>query len=346
MADNLRGVIVGASTLLGKELVGELNADELNSSKRVWDIRLADAADSGGQLVAGGDEALIIQPLTPDVFDATDIAFFAESVPSTRAHWREAEMAKAAVVDLTGALAGEQGALVRSPWIEGGKAPNAETVIVIPAHPAAVILGVVGSRLKKAFGEVRLAATVLEPASQQGTRGMDELHQQTVNLLGFHSVPQELYDAQVAFNLQIGLGEAAKVDLSGIAETIRRDLRAVAGEAVSSSITMQLVQAPVFHGYTMSVFVELPDEARIAALRSALDGGVVKLTESAKDAPSNQSVTQEADIVVAIREDPVPRTGARGYWFWMAADNLKLTARHAVACADEIAAVRAVGKVQ
>lgn len=340
MANTLRAVIVGASTLLGKELI-----DELNGSETKWDLRLTDA-DSEGQLIAGGDEALVVQPLTPDVFEGRDVAFFAESVPTTRAHWREAQMAKAAVVDLTGTLEREQGALVRSPWIAGGKAPDNGTAVVVPAHPAAVMLGVVGSRLVKAFGRVQLAATVLEPASQQGAGGMDELHQQTVSLLGFHSVPQDFYDAQVAFNLRIGLGDAAKVDLRKIEETIRRHVKLLAGEAVASSIAMQLVQAPVFHGYTMSVFAELPGDADMAALRGALEGGVIKLTDSTKDAPSNQSVTQEADISVAIREGAVTSNDTRGYWLWMAADNLKLTAREAVVCAEELSPLRASAKMQ
>lgn len=34
------------------------------------------------------------------------------------------------------------------------------------------------------------------------------------------------------------------------------------------------------------------------------------------------------------------RDGGRGYWLWMAADNLKLAARHAVTCGAEFAALR------
>lgn len=341
MADTLRAVIIGASTLLGKELI-----DELNSSERVWDIRLADATEAGGQLVAGGEEPLIVQSLTPDVFDGRDVAFFAESTATTRAHWREAKTANAAVVDLTGALEKEPGTLVRCPWIVDGKVPDRRTSIVAPAHPAAVMLGVVGSRLFKAFGQVRLAATVLEPASQQGARGMDEMHQQTVSLLGFHSVPQDFYDAQVAFNLRIDLGEEAKIDLSQIAQTIRLHLKDVAGESVASSIATQLVHAPVFHGYTMSVFVQLPLHANVAGLHAALDGGVVRLSDAAGGSPSNQSVTQESGISVAIREDAAQLGDARGFWLWIAADNLKLAAREAVACAEEICAVRGAAPVQ
>jgi aspartate-semialdehyde dehydrogenase len=340
MANNLGAVIIGASTLLGKELI-----EELNSSTSKWDLRLTDAADSGNQLVAGVDEAMIVQPVSPDVFEGQDFAFFAESAATTRAHWREAQRARAAIVDLTGVLGGEQRALVRSPWIAGGKAPDAETSIVIPAHPVAVMLGVAGSRLMKSFGRVQLVATVMEPASQQGARGMDELHQQTVGLLGFHSLPQELYDAQVAFNLRTSLGESARPGLGKIAETIRHDLRAIAGDSVASSITIQLVQAPVFHGYTMSVFAELPESVDAAALNDALGGGVIKLSASG-EAPSNQSVAQAAEISVAVRKDSALREGARGYWLWMAADNLKLAARHAIACAEELYALRDSDKVQ
>ncbi len=51
---------------------------------------------------------------------------------------------------------------------------------------------------------------------------MDELHQQTVNLLSFQTLPQEQYDAQVAFNLLPQLGEAAKVQLGATEDRIRR----------------------------------------------------------------------------------------------------------------------------
>ncbi|HTV08388.1 MAG TPA: Asd/ArgC dimerization domain-containing protein [Candidatus Aquilonibacter sp.] len=336
MANNLRAVIIGASTLLGKELI-----EELNNSSTGWDLRVAEAADAGGQLIAGGDEAMIVQPLTPDVFDGQDVAFFAESASSTRAHWREAQAAKAAVVDLTSALVAEPRAIVRSPWIDGGNAPDAQTTIVIPAHPAAVMLALVGSRLTSVFGAATLAATVLEPASQLGARGMDELHQQTVNLLAFHSLPQEVYDAQVAFNLQIALGEAAKPGLDKIAEMIGHDLRAIAGETVASAIAMQLVQAPVFHGYTMSVFAQLPENAETATVRDALLSDHIKFAPSGEGQPSNQSVAQETDIGLAVREDAAWRDGGRGYWLWMAADNLKLAARHAVACAEELCAIGA-----
>ncbi len=340
MATNLRGLVVGASSLLGKELT-----EELSASGRPWDLRLADTAQANAQLTAAGDEALVVQPLSPEMFEGCSIVFFAADAHTTRAHWKQATAAGASIVDLTGALENEARAIVRSPWIAAGigSAPALTTDIniVIPAHPAAIILGVIAARLRSAFANVHLAATVLEPASQQGSRALDEMHQQTVSLLGLHSLPQEIYDSQVAFNLRVNLGEAAKLDLGEIASTIRRHVKTVAGEQIATAIALQLVQAPVFHGYTMSIYVELPENADPASVRDALHGAPITLANAAEDSPSNQSVMQEPGISIALTEDSARPANARGYWLWAAADNLKLAARNAVACAEELAAVRA-----
>jgi len=54
-----------------------------------------------------------------------------------------------------------------------------------------VALALLLLRARKA-GEIRTAlATVFEPASERGRRGMDELHEQTVNLLNFQQMPTE-----------------------------------------------------------------------------------------------------------------------------------------------------------
>jgi hypothetical protein len=58
-------------------------------------------------------------------------------------------------------------------------------------------------------------ATVFEPASEQ-TKGMDELHEQTVNLLSFQPLPKKVFDTQVAFNMVARYGEQAVPALATI----------------------------------------------------------------------------------------------------------------------------------
>ena len=337
----LRAVIVGASTILGKELAEELNSAPAAAA---WELRLLDESeDAEVQLVAAGDEATVIQPLASDSLDAADLVFFAGEPAKARELWKTAAKAGAAIIDLTGALEGEAGFLVRSPWVEGGTKPDLMTAGVVSAHPAALMLALVVDRLGHRFGLTTLTATVLEPASQAGRAGLDELHQQTVSLLSFQSVPKEIFDAQVAFNLQGALGEASHVQLDSVSETIRRHVRTLLGEAATTSLRLQVVQAPVFHGYTISAMADLSKAVQEADLRRALHGGVVLADDETP--PSNVAATESGDLLVSARMDASAADGT-AFWLWIAADNLRLAARNALAAASELAALRPTASVQ
>jgi aspartate-semialdehyde dehydrogenase len=338
-----RAAIVGATSLLGKELADELN----EADGAAWNLTLLDktdpdaAAGLGGQITSAGDEAMVVLPVTADAFVGMDVVFFASDAATTKEFWGAAHNAGASIVDLTGALEGTRGVLVRSPWIAAGKAADLTTVAVVAAHPAAVMLAVTADRLERSFGMRRLAATVFEPASQQGSAGVDELHQQTVALLSFKPVVKDIYDAQVAFNLQAELGGAAKFDLRGVADRTARQIAAMAGEA-AKAVTLQMVQAPVFHGATASVFVELNAAADKKSVQAALAGGVMVAAED--EGPSNDRVAGSREIQFAVR--PAGDDPSTSFWLWMAADNLRLSARHAAACAVELVALRPAAGVQ
>ena len=334
-----RAVIVGASTMLGKELADELN----NSPAAAWDTRLLDeSAEAETQLTAAGDEAAVIQPLTSEALAVADIVFFAGQSATTREHWRSVAARGASIVDLTGTLEGEPGFLLRCAWVAGGTKPDLTTAGLVSAHPAALMLALALDRLAR-FGVSSLSATILEPASEAGQVGLDELHQQTVGLLSFQSVPKEIFDTQVAFNLQASLGESSRVQLSAVRDTVRRHVKAVMGTNTQSKLHLQVVQAPVFHGYTISALGEFANDVREDQLLKALNGGVVLAEEDT--APSNLAATEIGDLLVAVDSEG-EGSGGTAHWLWMAADNLRLAARNAVAAGMELAALRPTEHVQ
>ena len=335
----IRAAVVGAATLLGKELAEELN----NSAASAWTTVLLDESnDAEAQLTAAGDEPVIIQPLNRESLERIDIVFFAGTAETTREYWRQAVGKGTAIVDLSGALENEPGFSVRCPWLPGGAKPDLATVGVVAPHPAALMLAVAADRLGR-LGLQSISATVLEPASQAGNTGLDELHQQTVSLLSFQSVPKEVFDTQVAFNLQTALGEDARVRLDTIRDTIRRHLRVLLPAPAAASVRFQFVQAPVFHGYTISALATLDHAVPEAELRQALNGGVVVAED--ETAPSNIAAAEAGDVLVSVRGDEESRT-AGAHWLWMAADNLRLAARGAVAAGMELAALRPTTRVQ
>ncbi len=59
-----------------------------------------------------------------------------------------------------------------------------------------------------------------------------------------------------------------------------------------------MIHAPVFHGYTFSIAVELERPVEIVALEEALSGEHVDLVLEDTDSPSNLAATGQNDILV------------------------------------------------
>jgi aspartate-semialdehyde dehydrogenase len=352
--------IVGASSLAGKELSEELGASSLAAS----DFVLLDEEEAAGQVTAAADEVAFIQRLEASSFDRMDFVFFAGGAAVTKSHWQQARRAGASIVDLTYALEEEKDVLVRGPWIAEAlgvaealglaevragqtppKVPDLNTPAVVVAHPVAVMLALVAGKVQAKLGLTSVAATVMEPASEYGREAMDELHQQTVNLLSFQTLPREQYDAQVAFNLLPELGEAAKVKLGVTEERIRRHYAGLSDGRLPG-LALQMVQAPVFHGYVLSMLVELGKAATVREVEAALTGDHIDLVSGESDPPSNLSAAGQEDIMVRVRKDSGEGEKGTRFWIWLAADNLKLTALNAIACATELGRLRPLGKVQ
>jgi aspartate-semialdehyde dehydrogenase len=334
--------IAGASTLLGRELKDALSDSPLAAGTFV----LLDDEEAKGQLDQVGDEVTFVQSIGGDSFDRVDFTFFAGPEALTRKHWREALRAGSTVLDLSGALDQEAGVLVRAPWL-GAAGLAAETTADLFTPAAALALALLLERLQQAAPIRFAAATVLEPASAFGRGAMDELHQQTVSLLSFQSLPRAIYDAQVAYNLLSGMGESSTINLIAEDARIRRHYEAL-GDGRWPSLALQVLHAPVFHGHAFSIAVELERAVDITALEEALGGEHVDLVLEDTDSPSNLAATGQSDILVRLRPERSSRNPnqAARLWLWAATDNLRLQAQNAVECALDLRRLRPAGTVQ
>lgn len=337
-----RVAIVGAATLKGKELKDVL--EERNFP--AMDIKLLDDDESLGQLEQVQDEVAFVQPVGRDQLDQVDFTFFASDEDFTRKNWKLARDAGSAIVDLSYALETEINAPICSPWIERevGKPTQMrlESTVIAVAHPAAIVLALLTLRAKKAGNIRTMAATVFEPVSEQGRRGMDELHEQTVNLLSFQQMPTDVFDSQVAFNIVGRYGKTSGRSLESIERRIAAHLRKLLGESATVP-SLMLLQAPVFHAHTFSVYVELDKNVSAGDFTQAISGEHIEIARAADDSPSNVNVAGKDGILVAVRRDAVRENA---FWVWAAVDNLRLAAVTAVECATALATVRPHGKVQ
>ncbi len=336
--------IAGASSLLSRELKDVFSESPLAAAT----FALLDEEETQGQLDQMGDEVTFIQAISSEAFEHADFTFFCGSEKLTRRYWEQAVRAGSTVLDLSGALDQEAGVLVRAPWLGGGSSSvDLFTPAVVPAHPAVIAPALLLQRLQQGAPIRFAAATVLTPASEFGRGAMDELHQQTVNLLNFQSLPRATYDAQVAFNLLGGMGEETQVNLARLEDRLRRHYEAVTGGR-GPALSLQVIHAPVFHGITFSIAVELERPVETVALEEMLSGEHIEVILEDTDSPSNLAVTGQDGVQVRIRPEPLGRNTnlATRIWLWAAVDNLRLNAQNAVQCALDLRRLRPQGTVQ
>lgn len=347
MTDNYKIAIVGAATIRGKELSEVLAESPFAGA----DFTLMDDESQLGQLEAVGGEVTFIQRIEPSAFEGIDFGFFAGSEEVTRKHWKTAHKAGASIIDISYALESEPGVPVRAPWLdEAGKGAgvlNLGTQAVVPAHPVAVALGLIMTRLQELDAIKNASATVLEPASEYGNAALDELHQQTVGLLNFQGPPKAVYDTQVAFNVAPVLGAESKADLHGSEARIRRHYELLAGNTLPR-VGVQLLHAPVFHGHGISLAVEFNQALTLEHVEAALSGEHVDVVmgDADADAPNNLNTVGESDVMVRVRTLDGSAQKTNRFWIWASLDNLKFSALNAVACALELQKLRPQGKVQ
>ena len=337
-----RIAIVGAASLKGKEVADMLNERNFPAV----DVRLLDDDESLGQLEAIGDEISFIQSVRAEQFDNVDFTFFAADGASAQRNWRTARDAGSTIIDLSAGLEDESGATVRSLWVERERGqvqpPELQPGPCVTAHPAAVVLALLLLRASSVGSVRRVVVTLFEPASEHGQKGMDELHQQTVNLLSFQPLPKDVFDAQVAFNLIGSYGQKSQPSLGSVEKRVLRHYQRIAGENAPQP-SLLLLQAPVFHGYAMAVFLEMEQPVDCGQLSLAVSGEHATIAGAEEEAPNNVNAAGQAAVLLSVKGDV---NNTNGVWLWAAFDSLRISAISAVESAESLIATRPIGKIQ
>ncbi|MDZ7637002.1 MAG: Asd/ArgC dimerization domain-containing protein [Bryobacterales bacterium] len=327
---NNKFAIVGGDTLLGREL-----REVFESLPGSVDVKLIGAEEGGTVgIVEGAGEPIVVSPLDEENLIGAEVVMMAGGAASSRRAWEMLALRKDRpfVIDLSGSLASVPGAQLRAPSVETpGFSVNRSAVQVI-AHPCAIALAVF-LRRALAVGQIQSAVVnAFLPASEQGNPGLDELHQQTVSLFGFQSMPKTVFDEQLAFNMLSVWGEEAPAGrLADVEKRIREDLLRILPAVSETALSLRTVQAPVFHSLSFSVWMKGNAASDPAALAEGLRGDLVDVWEAANGAPNNVSTVGDAGIGVGdIRKDAaVPQA----CWLWLTADNLRLRASNAIGAA-------------
>jgi len=335
LAESNRLALVGSDSLLGREV-----RDIITTEGLALDLRLIAAdEEESGVMTRIGEEAAIIGGLTTENLSDARVILLAGSAESSR---KALELAgdppDAAVVDMTFAAEERPDARLRAPILESETDEPMDAGVHVIAHPAAIALALFLRRLASNDPIRRAVVQIFAPASEHGAKGVEELQHQTVSLLSFKPLPQTVFDAQAAFSLLARYGSEAPASLEETEMRIERHLASLLdwpGEGEGTPMpSLRLIQAPVFHGYSFSVWVEFEEAPTVETLESSLERNGIEVRGGDFDPPNVVGQAGQSGIAVgAITPD---RNHADACWFWLVADNIRLAAENAVAVAREL----------
>jgi aspartate-semialdehyde dehydrogenase len=315
--------LVGSDTLLGREIREVLESSVAGT--------VIDGFAANGEASFGEEEgeAVYREALSAGSLKSCEAIVCAGSEAGALKAYELAKAGRGAVklIDCSGYLEQKPEARICAPLIEGGK--PGKGWLLIPAQPAAVSIAAVLLQLAGSAAMERAVVDIFEPASERGSKGIAELQQQTANLLSFRPLEKHVFDAQLSFNLLPAYGEEAPVQLAAVEQRIEMHLatvlalRARNGRSVPMP-SIRLIQAPVFHGYSLSAWVQFKENAVLDKIAQSLASQSIEFRTLEQEVPTNAESAGQSGITVGdVRVD---RNNPRAVWLWVVTDNLRLLA--------------------
>jgi aspartate-semialdehyde dehydrogenase len=324
-----RIVIAGASSLLGAELKSLLEEGRFAAA----DFRLVDEETASGMLTEAGGEAAVIQPVEEDSFNRANLIFFTGSPEFTKTNLDLALASGARVIDLSAMPATREASF---PWFpelpdKAAEFTGKERIFSVLSAPA--VCSSLLSLALKPLGLKSLSITHFRSVSDSGRDGIEELESQTAKLLSMQPTGSSVFGTQVAFAMLDSFRPESKVNLRALADGIRSQIKqAIDGRSVVPAIT--LLQTPIFYGAGFSAAAELDSAADAAKVEQACRDAGFRVHKREDGPLSTLTAAGESVIFLSVPEADPSSPGR--WWFFGAADNIRLPAYNAVKLAEKL----------
>lgn len=318
--------IVGVTGAVGQEFLTVLKERDFPYS----DIKMLASARSAGQQQEFDGHSYTIEELTERSFAGVDIALFSAGGSISKKLGPVARDAGAVVVDNSSAFRMTDGVPLIIPEVNpgamahiklgGGGAiianPNCSTIIalmaVTPLHRLA--------RVK------RMVVSTYQAASGAGAAAMEELRQQTRDVLDGKPANPQIFPVQYAFNL---FSHNSPMDVSsGYNEEemkLVKETRKIWGEN-DVAITATCIRVPVMRAHAESINLEFEREVEEADVVRALEEfpgvSVINDRKNNKFPTPLDATTQDNVYVGRIRRD-ISRADKKGLDLFVCGDQIK-----------------------
>ncbi|MCX8159671.1 MAG: Asd/ArgC dimerization domain-containing protein [Candidatus Saccharicenans sp.] len=314
----LRVALIGTDSLRAQEIKNLLSSRKLPlKSMEFYD---PEVAEEYSKLTEFRDEPKVIHHPYPELLEGLDLVFLAADRESNRKFGHLAREKGFKAIDLEESFVDQPEVPLVVAGVNDHLLADREVKLVANPHPVTIFLSRVLAALRSSYRIKKVVAVVLQPVSAYANAGIEELAEQSYALLSSGGLKHKIFGDQIAFNF---LPEVEKADRDGFMASenqIIQEVRRVLNPDFDFSLS--LVQAPVFHVYSLAVYLELAEDAGLEQLEQIFrnnDMFHLQPAGSARPLSNVRVAGQEKIFIGHLKKD---RSLPGSYWLWVAADNL------------------------
>lgn len=308
----------GSMSLMAKEIRSVLESRAFPAG----DVKLYDESEEGAITEFAGEAVVVTRP-DEEAILGVDIAFLCGSRARMTPYLDWPGRRGYVGIDMSGASLDRSGvplvhAGINPEAIRDGGPGGAVPPLIGAPHAVSHNLATVVEAARRVGRVTALEAVALRPVSEMGDKGIDELYQQTVAVLNFSPVPQEVFGRQIAFNIlpAPGTPQAEPWQEERISAETARMLAMDPGR-----ISLTSAFLPMFHGHATAVSLQFEHPVDAGALAAAFGaaGSLRLVTDPALATPVDLAGEERVAVLgmEAVRHRP------EQVRLWTFCDNLK-----------------------
>jgi len=324
--------VVGATGAVGAEMIEILMERKFPVSV----LRPLASARSAGERVSFHDQQLVVRELSKESFEGVDIALFSAGADISREFAPLAAKAGAVVIDNSAAWRMDKNVPLVVPEVNRADIAKHQGIIANP-NCSTIQMVVTLKPLHDAARIKRVVVTTFQAVSGTGKEAMDELLEESQELLSFQEPTPKVYPYQIAFNCLPHIDDFLPSGYTKEEMKMLYETRKIMGDD-SIRVTATTVRVPVYVGHSESVNIETEKKLSANEARAILceAPGVLLYDDPAhKIYPMPIDAAGKDDVYVGrVREDESVPNGLN---LWIVADNLrKGAALNAIQIAEEL----------
>ncbi len=311
--------LVGSDTFRGKELTSLL--DKMNININRMEFYDPGIEEEFSKLTQFRGEPKVVHPLDKNAFEGIDLAFLAADPKTNRKFAPIVSEKKTWVIDLSETFNRDGDVPLVVAGVNDDLLQRKKPCIIANPHPVTIFLSHLFHLLKHSFGLGEADATVLQPVSAFADSGIEELANQCFDVLRGSQIEKRVFKTQIAFNLFSQTDEVSSDGITATEAQLISELKRVFNKS-ELRLAVSLIQAPVFHTYSIMGRCVLEKEASIHDLEELFKNALhFEMGSSIPSCPTS-SVAVAGKDQICIGRIKKHESFPRSFWIWIVADNL------------------------